>query len=404
MRSSRIAILVRFGLAVLLVTIAVLPSQLHAAGGDPSDTKPSVTLANGYKISVRRRVEVAVDPTRNFHGPSVVRASNGELILTHQDSIHHSWGDVFVHQWRSMDGGFTWQDEGPAADWRDKKMDARHAELGRTSDGRLVMIVQLLKSIQAREEYKGNLGVLNNVWYTSRDNGKTWQYHGQVDPTHEHAVLIGRNLLTHKGLTYFAAWSRHQGNALYVSTDNVRSWRRRSVIFPTTYPDFNGLSKGGPPFYPGVEFLNDGTLLAISYHTPPKNACYIRTSQDQGHTWGPVNKRSELDVWAPRLSKIADGVLMVTGRSIKEHATVAIFSTDDGRTWGDQLILNRPKFPGNYAYTDSIRFDENRFWVFTSTPLRAAKTTMDISKDFGGGYGDVLGVLLQIQKPAKKKK
>ena len=102
---------------------------------------------------------MAVDPTRNFPGPSVVRASNGDLILTHQDSIHHSWGDVFVHQWRSMDGGFTWQ--------------------------------------------------------------------------------------------------------------------RRNVIFPTTYPDFDRLSKGGPPFYLGVEFLDDGTLLAICYHTPPKNACYI---------------------------------------------------------------------------------------------------------------------------------
>jgi hypothetical protein len=72
------------------------------------------------KVEIVGRVEVYLNPGRDLHGPCVVRTGNGDLLLCHQGSEEHGRQDGFAHQWRSEDNGFTWQDEGPVADWRDR--------------------------------------------------------------------------------------------------------------------------------------------------------------------------------------------------------------------------------------------------------------------------------------------
>ena len=77
--------------------------------------------------------------------------------------------------------------------------------------------------------------------------------------------------------------------------------------------------------------------------------------------------------------------MIVTGRDIEERATVAWFSGDNGDSWGNRLIVDRPAHRGSYAYTDSLALDANRFWVFTSSPLSTGK-------------GDIIGVLLRLDR------
>ena len=340
----------------------------------------SIFLPNGDQIKVSQRLEVRIDPQRDLHGPCVARAPNGDLLLSHQDSLVHGGDDGFAHQWRSADQGFTWQDEGPAADWRDRGIDALFGEYGTTPEGRMVMLVQL------RQPLGGNQGIANNVWYTSADSGRTWEFQGEIDSSDPHAVLAPREVITREGTLYFGAWSR-RGNALYVSMDAGRSWQRRSVIFPATHPGFEELANAGPPFYPHVVFRPDGVLLALTYITPPTNMCYIRTSLDQGHTWGSIVPRPDLPVWAPRLGWFGE-VLVLTGRDIQEHATVAMFSVDGGVTWGNRLIIDRPPYEGSYAYTDSLQIAADQMWVFTSSPRSEGK-------------GDIVGVLL-VKRPGSK--
>ena len=363
---------------IVLAATCLLIASAASAGEERKVDPRSVRLPNGCTIHVTKRVEVAVDPARNFHGPSVGRCPNGDLLLSHQDSLKHHGGDGFCHQWRSTDNGFTWQDEGPAADWRDQSIDSLFGEYGTTPDGRMVMMVQLRKTLG------GNQDILNNVWYSSDDDGKTWEYRGEIDPSHKYAVLYPREIITRGGMMYFCAWSR-RGNALYVSTDNGSSWQRRNVIFPTTHPDFERLSDAGPPFYPNAVFLPNGTLLAVTYITPPTHRCYIRTSLDEGHTWGPIVKRPDLPIWAPRLHRWGD-VVILTGRDIDDPVTAALFTVDGGATWGHKLVVDRPQLGGNYAYTDAIQIAADKMWVFTSSPLRA------------DGSGDILGVLLEKRR------
>ncbi len=92
-------------------------------------------------IEIINRVCVNVNPGRDLHGPCVIRATNGDLLLCHQDSEQHGGGDGFVHLWRSRDSGYTWSDEGAVADWRGRGFDSLFGEYGQAPDGRLVMIV-----------------------------------------------------------------------------------------------------------------------------------------------------------------------------------------------------------------------------------------------------------------------
>jgi hypothetical protein len=363
-----------FRLTFALMSLAALCTDRSLAEAEPE--QDAVILPNGLKVRVGKRVNVYVNPNRDLHGPCVVRAGNGDLLLCHQDSNQHRGDDGFTHQWRSRDNGLTWKDEGPVADWRSRGLDSLFGEYGLAPNGRLVMIVQRRKPLSR------NLGILAAWLQVSDDHGKTWREIGPVDDSHEYAAMSARNVLTRDGTMYTAVWSR-LGNALYVSSDHGMSWKKRSVIFPTDYADFAELDNAGPPFYPHVVFCPDGSLLAMTYHTPPRHHCYSRRSTDNGKTWGPIKKEFQLKLWAPRMKWFAAQTLIVTGRDIGEKATVAWFSTNNGKTWGNKLIVDKRRFPGSYAYTDSISAGDGKFWVFTSSPQSKGK-------------GDIIGVLLEV--------
>lgn len=337
----------------------------------------SVRLSNGTVVRVAEKVPVDIDPQRDLHGPSAGRAANGDLLLCHQDSNAHRGGDGYVHQWRSRDGGHTWEDEGPAADWRGRGLDALFGEYGLAPDGTLVMVVQ------RRRVLSGDEGIIGSWLQTSEDDGRTWREIGPVDGSDENGVLFARNILTRDGTMYLSAWTR-TGNALYVSADGGRAWERRSVIFPADYPDFCELVNAGPPFYPHVVRCADDALLAMTYCTPPRNRCYSRRSTDDGQTWGPVVVETRLPLWAPRMRRLDAHALIATGRDIDVGATVAWFSTDEGLTWDHRLVVDKPDFKGSYAYTDSIEAGDRGRWVYTSSP-------------HAEGKGDIIGVLLELE-------
>ena len=327
-------------------------------------------------IRITNRVHVYVNAQRDLHGPCVVRTASGDLLLCHQDSLEHRGGDGFAHQWRSVDDGATWQDEGPAADWRSRNIDSLFGEYGVAPGGRLVMIVQ------RREVLTDDDGITASWLQTSENDGRTWRSVGPVDDSDEHAVMYARNILTREGVMYMGVWSR-QGNALYVSLDDGLSWEKRSVIFPIDYPDFSKLSDAGPPFYPHIIFCPDQSMLAMTYHTPPIHHCYSRRSVDNGLTWGPIVKETGLDLWAPRMRRFDEETLIITGRDTNLRATVAWFSKNSGASWGDRLVVDKPEFGGSYAYTDSIRARDGGYLVFTSSPQSEGK-------------GDIISVRLEI--------
>ena len=166
----------------------------------------------------------------------------------------------------------------------------------------------------------------------SEDHGETWLEVGPVDGSDTHVVMFARNLIMQDNTIYSGAWSRHE-NALYASLDGL-SWEKRSVVFPTDYPEFDKLADAGPPFYPHVLFCPDGTLLAMTYHTPPHACCYSRRSCDGGATWEPIVRESTLNAWAPRMKRFDAETLILTGRNTEIKSTVAWVYTSSPQSEG----------------------------------------------------------------------
>jgi len=150
------------------------------------------------------------------------------------------------------------------------------------------------------------------------------------------------------------------------------------VVFPADRHPFEDLLTGGPPFYPNGVFLGDGSLLAVCYHTGT-NSCWFTRSSDRGRSWSDIVERPEVDIWAPRLVRWND-LLVLTGRSIVDHTTSMLVSEDEGRTWGCRLVIDAPKHSGNYGYSFPLVMDSRSMWVFTSSPVRT------------DGHGDIIAV------------
>lgn len=320
---------------------------------------------------------IHADPTRDLHGPCAVQAANGDWLLCHQDSDGHHGGDGFVHQWRSRDSGATWEDEGPAADWRGRGLDSLFGEYGLAPNGHLVMFVQ------RREPRSGNEG-MHAAWYAiSADHGATWVERGAVDASADHAVLYARNVITWEQKLMVACWSLF-GHGLYVSTDHGESWQRRSVVFPPDYPGFGAMRTFGPPYYPNIVRCPDDSLLAICYVTPHVGHCFLRRSQDRGYTWAQTEPRPDLRVWAPRLKRMGEGVLLLTGRDTQRRATIACFSTDNGKSWSEPFVVDQPAHKGSYGYTDTLPLQDGTCWIFASSPQSP-------------GRGDIVSVRVALE-------
>lgn len=328
-----------------------------------------------HHIQILDKRLIYASPQRDLHGPSCIRAQNGDILLCHQDSQQHLGGDGYVHQWRSVDNGLTWQDEGPLSDWRSRGIDALFGEYGLLPNGKLVAF------IQRRVPRRDDDGIRASWYALSSDHGKHWKEIGPVS-TDEQAFLSPRNVIRHKDFMYVTAWSPH-GHALYVSANQGTSWRALSTIFTADDPLFPELRHTGPPFYPHIELCPDGSMLAMSYYTPQRNVCYSRHSYDMGLSWTEVREETDLPIWAPRMRRISDRLMLLTGRDYKRHSTVACLSNDNGHCWSPPVVLDTPRFKGSYAYTDSIVLDATNIMVFTSSPQSE-------------GRGDIMGIRITI--------
>lgn len=393
---------------VFCAALLGITASAHAETAIPLGPEPhQVTLANGDTFTLTKKIAVNVDLQRDFHGPSVVRAANGDLLLFHQDSLEHEGGDALVCQLRSSDQGRTWTREKPAADWRARDNAAMFGEAGLTSDGRLVMWVQVRRKALGGDE------AIGPAWLQqSKDHGRTWIDVGPADPAHPEAAMNARSFVPHGDKLYVTAWSSKTGSSLYASPrGDGLTWTKVSDIFPRSedrpFP-YQQRNRPMAPFYPNICFCPNGSVLAVVYSTSGApaatsgndNVIWSRRSTDDGRTWGPAEIAEPLrNLWAPRLRRISDQVIMITGRDISRRATIASFSTDSGRTWSERLILDRPGFYGSYAYSDSIEMEPGKIWVFLSSPqggnpIEPGEKSMGQHK----GKGDIIGVLLEHRR------
>ena len=267
-------------------------------------------------------------PGRCAHGgPVCMEYPNGNIVAFYANTSDHNldgWSEYAV----SRDGGKSWERYNRfsysfEAYQRDPSRPA-WVEAGLvTQKGTVVVFVTHFGVI-----LDGNRTM--SGFMRSFDHGVSWTTYESVDGTY-----AGYPVATAvDGSTNYIVYDSADGgpHGLYVSTDNGRSWKKRST-----------LSLEGDTSYGALTLMKDGGLLAGAYHGKDENHFYYCISTDQGYTW-TKQRTAHVD------KKIRDPELAYLGGRYYLHGRsggygegkdrFVLYQSSDGENWDSGIIVS----------------------------------------------------------------
>lgn len=369
---------------------AVALLLLLAPANNASAQGPPTAWTVIYELS--GKFDVAVDPKRLFHGPAAVVAANGDWLVSYQDSDDHGGNDGVISQVRSSDRGKTWKRDGIVFDQRLEKYFGRNPAYGVTEDGRLVLVVQRWRPLPPGQKFilEREQGMHGSVYLISKDNGRTYEYKGLVDPgqplrhqgTTSPIVRVGHQLL----MLALTIGVEPRGITLYRTDDPAKGWEFAGWVFPSDRLPVKYVS------YPSLVVRKDGSLLAQAVFYSRN---FQSISRDNGRTWSPLRELPDLKIRSNPDLHYANDVLIAHGRGEDGLSVVVYFSPDEGETWGLPIVVDRHGFRGGGGYSASLRTRDGKLLIVFSTD--AGPNTAK-----NGGKPDIRGVLLgdvEIRRP-----
>ena len=267
-------------------------------------------------------------PGRCSHGgPVCLEYPNGNIAAFHTNLSDHNldgWSEFAL----SKDGGKTWDRYNKVeysfmAYARDQKRPVWVEEGLVTERGTIILFLAHYET--GGEETKTRLGTIR-----SYDNGSTWTAFETLDGS-----FVGYPCSTAvAGATNYVLVDSAGGgpHVLYVSTDDGRSWSRRSA-----------LSLDNDKWYGTMTIMADGRLLGGAYTEKDEQHFHYCLSEDEGHTWGPQQKAYvDKMIRDPELAYLS-GKYYLQGRSGHGkdggHRFV-LYQSDDGERWGKGIIIS----------------------------------------------------------------
>ncbi len=273
--------------------------------------------------------------------------------------------------WRSNDGGKTW---GPREEHLD--VHGREFSLNRLSDGTLLMPCHFLKQDAANKT-----GYTYSKLFRSTDDGKTWLEH-RIGPE---GFPAGANTATDwsvfeipapdaplKMITMFGVSMQHGGEqapstvALWRSHDSGKTWDKSLKPDTAGWIDVDGFfsqsttyrTKSGKLLHvlrvdaTGPHWSSPDLKSAGKENGDQADRMMLWASTDNGTTWRRHGQHGTFGAGGemyPRFLSLKDGRLLLTftvrSSSTDGHSLGlrAIFSDDDGETWGfdrDRLVID----------------------------------------------------------------
>ncbi len=338
-------------------------------------------VASGAKIL---ETKVISQQPEYYHGwPTVVRRANGELWLSWSGGREsHVCPFGQVHAMTSRDNGATWSFPrvllDTATDDRDSGVletangtllvttftslayedhlakataFAEHTDKGWTTKGMPSEQLAKWKAAQARlnnEERKAELG----EWVIrSTDGGKSWSNRIPTIVNSPHGPIQlkdGRLLYAGKQL-----WAADRKIGVAESKDDGLTWQWLAEI-PTRKGDKNAYHELH------VVEAADGTLIAqIRNHNEANKGETLQTeSSDGGKTWSEPHS---IGIWGlpSHLLRLRDGRLLMTyGHRRKPYGNQARISMDNGKTWGEAIILSGDGIGGDLGYPSTVELPD----------------------------------------------
>lgn len=315
------------------------------------DHNPSTHLGDDVFGTIVADFSKPVDGRKrcSHGGPVCMEYADGTLAAFYANTSSHNtdgWSEYAL----SKDGGKTWDKYHPFAFSKeaydkDPKRPVWIEEGLVTDEGTAVLFL-------TRFAVKGAGGDrVENLITRSRDHGKTWS-----KPESMAASAIGypAAVATDGAESYVLFDTPGGPHVLYVSTDDGKTWTKRSTLPLQENAWYGALCRG-----------KDGRLTAGAYVTKDENHLYYCTSDDGGRTWSKQRKAPlDKSIRDPELAYL-DGKYYLHGRS-GHHGDGAhrfvLYQSDNGINWQPGVIVSGDRRgPDGYSHNCIInKYDQDK--------------------------------------------
>ena len=212
----------------------------------------------------------------------------------------------------------------------------------------------------------------------SDDGGKTWHEKKRSPLSTPHGpIVLSDGRLLYLGKQFPAGLTRPFADvACAVSEDNGDTWQEIGVV---PLPEGTNIDQFHEPH---VAECADGTLRGyIRYHYPEEEGgnlgIFQTKSTDGGKTWTMAEDMG-IHGSPPHILKHSSGAwVMVYGWRHPGYGQRAKISMDEGKTWGEELILRDDGPDGDLGYPCSVELaDGSIFTVYYQKAAAGEKTSI----------------------------
>jgi hypothetical protein len=298
--------------------------------------------------------------------PNLQIMPSGELLaFIFNQPCHGKWeGDLDC--WSSADQGETWQFRGRPAP-HEPGTNRMNCAAGFANKGDLVVLCGGWSGRGPRGEAAKEFQQALHPWICrSNDGGKTWNHTDDFprpDARAHNYVPFGNIRRTADGMLAVSCYCKLDVGGyesyLFRSEDDGRSWKKSAVINP------NGNETD-------ILHLGDGRWLASSREETTRHVELFR-SDDYGHTWRRSGPLTLPEQHTSHLLRLRDGrVLLSYGNRCRNNAGVEVRTSDDeGDTWGPPVRLaDTPS--ADCGYPSTVQLDDSRMLTAYYTQISGA--------------------------------
>ncbi len=294
--------------------------------------------------------------------PVLINPQGEEILAVLRASAGHVGVTGRLDAVRSLDGGRTW--EAPAV-IVDTEVDDRNPALGQALDGTVVLAYHTQGSYNQDGSWAPQLRRVQMRVTWSQDGGRTWE---DSEPLNFGAMekhsAYGRIVTLPDGTMLLPIYGGNiesedeTGSYAYIlrSDDSGRTWDRPSLIA-------EGYNETA------LLLLPEGDLLAAMRSGDREGLLGVCRSTDGGASWDEPTEVTEGREHPADLTLLSNGwVLMVHGVRHDPFGVQARVSKDNGRSWGDRLVVCDDLGDSDLGYPSTVRLGERLVTAYYSAP------------------------------------
>jgi len=337
-----------------------------------SSKKATIT----QKDHIIKHIEIYSSHDEYCAWPAMIRAANGDLVISFCISEEHLGPNGKIVTVRSTDNGKTWEEPKVLLD---TPIDDRHAGLTLLRDGRIIAhsssthktrqkyydlepnsyeeeMIELWSDYVERPEY-ATADTLEGTWeMVSSDHGHSWNkpVPGK-DSIHGGIQLADGSLLV-------ASYRLEKDNIGIYSAKSVDDpWQKIAEVYSTN-PDSIRFGE------PHILQLGSGRIIMMIRATAkpyndldPRCFLYGTYSDDNGKTWAEPYQ-TPLWGYPPHLLQLSDGRILCTYGYRRPPFGQRACISDDGITWKkeNEIILRDDAFNKDLGYPVSVELEPGK--------------------------------------------